>query len=222
MMGGVAASCPDRRPEDTTTMQTLIDRTDLRRLTAVLSLVIAATLVLAPAGAVAQDDPPASPVVGAPADGEALIALLPTELAGSELALEEVLVSVGSELLEQSPGAADQYLAITEATGVPVEAMAQVNGAYPVADGIATFGVLQVPGADAREVMEAIIPVALAGMGDDAGREEREIAGRGVTAISPGDVSAPDIVLYTTGDQLWIIFAEGEDFVEAALMSLPE
>jgi len=200
-----------------------------RTFVSLLGVALAGTLVLAPTASLAQDTvspapseaaPSAAPIGSAALLGDA-VALVPTELAGTPVAPENVVIFRGQEIIELNPAAAEQFQAVAEATGTRIDDMIQVSAYVEPAEGdLVFFGAVRVSGADAAEVLDVLLPLSFETM-QQPRVEVMEIGGRQVTRLyEDASPTIPPTNLITSGDVIWIVQAD-EAYVPGVIEQLP-
>lgn len=200
-----------------------------RPLASMLGVALAGALVLAPTASLAQDDesPAASEAassaapLGSAAPFSDAVALVPTELAGTPVAPENVVIFRGQEIVELNPAAAEQFQAVAEATGTSIDDMIQVSAYVEPAEGdLVFFGAVRVTGADAAEVLEVLLPLSFEAM-QEPRVEVVEIGGRQVTVLyEDASPTIPPTNLIASGDVIWIVQAD-EAYVTGVIEQLP-
>ena len=200
-----------------------------RLLASLLGMALAGALGLAPVAVQAQDDEGPAPSEAAPSSaplessapaGEA-VALVPSELAGTPVDPENVVVFRGQEIIEMNPAAAEQLQAVADATGTSIDDMTQVSAYVEPAEGdLVFFGAVQVSGADAVAVLDVLLALSLETM-QEPRVEVVDIEGRQVTVLyEDAAPTVPPTNLIASGDVIWIVQAD-EAYVTAVIEQLP-
>ncbi len=197
-------------------------------LLSMVSLALSVVFVLAPTSLLAQDEssaPSEAAASAVPAESTAptgdAVELLPAEIAGVPIDPENIVVFRGQEIIEMNPAGAEQFQAVADATGTSIDDMVQVSAYVEPAEGdVVLLGAVQFVGADAREVLEVLLPLSFEAM-QEPRVETMEIGGRQVTVLyeDASEATSPTNLI-AIGDIIWIVQGD-EQYITGVIEQLP-
>ncbi len=191
------------------------------KLARIVSLLMAAALLVPTGTALAQEES-AAPEVALSPEAQAFVDLFPAEIGGVALAGRIEVITGTSDDFESTP----ELDALMGDLGIGLEdvlvgqAMTfddlfeeEAQGAWVIA--------FQIPGME-PEVGEALM-VEMWTADADEGTEvaEAEVAGRAVTRITVPDEPGSAIDIYASGDTVWFVVASSPELQAEAISQLP-